>query len=54
MDELEMYRHLYALLCGAASQAIEHMDSLNYGLARDTLKAVLEQAENCYIDACAE
>jgi len=51
MDKLEMYRHLYALVISAASEAIEHMDAQNYGLAREALRSALERAEECYIDA---
>ena len=51
MDKLEMYQHMYAMLCAAASEAIEHMDAQNYGLAREALRSALERAEECYIDA---
>ncbi len=49
MDKLEMYQHLYAMLCAAASEAVEHMDSFNYGMARSTLKEAMEKAEELYI-----
>jgi len=50
MDTPEMYRHLYALLCSAASEAVEHMDLLNYGQARKTLTEALERAEEFYVE----
>lgn len=50
MKESEMYRHLYALLCFAASEAVEQMDLSHYDLARETLTEALETAEEFYIE----
>ena len=54
MDKLEMYRHLYALVISAASEAIEHMDLLRYDMARDALTEALEIAEEFYMEECGE
>ena len=54
MDELEMYRRMYAILCAAASRAVEDMDDLNYGAARKNLMQALELAEGIYINTNTE
>ena len=54
MDELEMYRRMYAILCVAASRAVEEMDEFNYGKARKTLTQALELAEGIYMNTDRE
>ena len=49
MDERKMYRHMYAVLCGAASEAVEELDRGDYDQARERLIYGLESAEDYYI-----
>ena len=43
------YQELYFKLFGAVADALEHMEEDNYGLARQTLIAAQQQAEEAYI-----
>ena len=43
------YRALYFQLFGAVSDALEHMEEDNYGLARQTLIRAQQDAEELYI-----
>ena len=43
------YAKLYAIVCGAASDAVELIDRGNFEAARACLLAALEEAEELYI-----
>lgn len=43
------YQALYFKLFGAVADAVEHMEKENYGLARQTLIAAQQEAEEEYI-----
>lgn len=47
--EKDMYAHLYATLCGAASDAIELIDSGKPMEARRLLQITLTKAEEYYV-----
>lgn len=45
------YKKLYLALFDAITDAIEDMESLNYGSAREKLMSIQKKAEDIYIDA---
>lgn len=45
------YQKLYTLLFNACTDAVEAMDSLNFGEAKAILIHAQQQAEHCYIEA---
>lgn len=45
------HAQMYAILCGAASDAIEHIDHGDSAAARACLLAALEEAEELYLSA---
>ena len=47
------YAKLYAIVCGAASEAVELMDAGDIAGARACLLAALEEAEELYIRGAA-
>ncbi len=49
MDELERYRKMYAILCAAASEAIDLMTALETARACALLQEALREAEELYI-----
>ena len=54
MDKLEMYQHMYAILCGAASEAVEDIDREEYDRAREKLINGLESAEDFFVEQSDE
>lgn len=44
------YQKLYTLLFNAYTDAIEAMDRMNFGAAKDILIHAQQQAEDCYIE----
>ena len=54
MDQ-NIYQRLYAILCGAASDAVDALDnSSNILLARCILVSALQEAEELYIQSSEE
>ena len=49
-----MYARMYAIVCGAASDAIECLDRGEYASARVCLLAALERAEEIYLQTAEE
>ena len=45
------YEAMYFCLFGAISDALEHMEQENYGLARQRLLAAQQEGEKTYISA---
>ena len=45
------YQSLYTLLFNAVTDAVEAMEQLNFGQAKDILVRAQQQAEEQYIDA---
>jgi hypothetical protein len=46
------YQKMYAVLCGAASEAIDQLDSIPLALpVRRSLQAALDRAEKIYMEA---
>lgn len=43
------YSKMYAILCGAASEAIDFIDQRDFRAARECLLTALETAESLYI-----
>ena len=45
------YQKLYTLLFNAITDALEDLEQLNIGAAKDDLMSAQQQAEECYIEA---
>ena len=48
---MENYQKMYSTLFNAITDALEQMESQNYGNAKDTLIAAQQKAEEIYITA---
>lgn len=48
---MQDYQKLYALLFNACTDAVEAMEQMNFGTAKDLLIAAQQQAEEQYIAA---
>lgn len=44
------YQKLYTLMLNAVTDALEDMNAMNFGAAKDRLKSAQVQAEEIYID----
>ena len=50
MNDLPIYARMYAMLCVAASDAIDLIDAGNVPEARSLLEKTLDEAEDLYIE----
>lgn len=48
---MEVYQKMYTTLFNAVTDALEKIETLNYGDAKDLLIAAQQQAEDIYITA---
>ena len=50
MEHNDIHAHMYAMLCVAASEAIDLIDAGKHSKARSLLEKALDEAEDLYIE----
>lgn len=51
MEELELWRRMYAVVCGGADQALTLLEAGSVPEAQQVLRQALSAAEELYLDA---
>ena len=51
MDDIEVWRQMYGILCVATDKALTHLENLRVHDAMETLQSALIRAEDLFITA---
>ena len=51
MDDIEVWRQMYATLCIAVDSALTQLENLHFQEAMETLQSALNRAEDLFFDA---